>query len=50
MSTFFNRIDALLTQILGFTEKNCFCKLSLTYIDLTIDKLSLYTMLGTAAF
>jgi len=46
VSTFFNRVDAILTSIISHTDKNQYFKPGQTYVDLLISTFSLQTVLN----
>jgi len=46
VSTFFNRVDALLTAILQVSEKNPFFKPGQVYMDTIFETFSLHTVMA----
>jgi hypothetical protein len=46
VSTFFNRLDAILTSIIISSEKNSFFKPGQTYLDMAFKEFSLNTIIS----
>ncbi|MFO0117780.1 MAG: hypothetical protein ACK521_09270 [bacterium] len=46
VSTFFNRLDAILTSIIISSEKNSFFKPGQTYLDMALKEFSLNTIIS----